>query len=329
MKQSISRRNFFQSSALIAAACATAKAVPALAAPTPAEEKLSPVNLGLASYTFRNFSRAQMIGFLKQLNIVDLNVKDVKDHLPFDAVEEAKALADYAVAGIKLHAAGAIYFRNDEDANIRAKFEYCKRAGISVIVAGDPTPETLPRIEKFVREKFASGALWPDPILQLNPAYQPGETLDELADKGILRGFKVRRCPLYAIEPATSLPQEAQDAIGLVHVATAPARRLLEQEGMYYEGYVDIFDAGPVLQARVRELRALRDSSVVIAADYAATVPGAQPLLLANTSIQDFRVIAATVEAVGGKLALSATERDLLHCREGDSLRALPMNPTH
>jgi hypothetical protein len=42
-------------------------------------------------------------------------------------------------------------------------------------------------IEKFVREKFASGALWPDPILQLNPAYQPGETLDELADKGILR----------------------------------------------------------------------------------------------------------------------------------------------
>jgi sugar phosphate isomerase/epimerase len=173
MKQSISRRNFFQSSALIAAACATAKAVPALAAPTPAEEKLSPVNLGLASYTFRNFSRAQMIGFLKQLNIVDLNVKDVKDHLPFDAVEEAKALADYAVAGIKLHAAGAIYFRNDEDANIRAKFEYCKRAGIPVIVAGDPTPETLPRIEKFVRDYDIRIAihnhgpedkLWPSPL---------------------------------------------------------------------------------------------------------------------------------------------------------------------
>jgi len=37
------------------------------------------------------------------------------------------------------------------------------------------------KIEKFVREEFASGVLWPDPILQLNPAYQPGSTLDELA----------------------------------------------------------------------------------------------------------------------------------------------------
>ncbi|MBV5323789.1 MAG: arginine N-succinyltransferase, partial [Rhodospirillaceae bacterium] len=47
------------------------------------------------------------------------------------------------------------------------------------------------------------------------------------------------------------LPQDAQDVIGKVHASTAPARRLLEQEGLYFEGYVDIFDAGPVLQARV------------------------------------------------------------------------------
>jgi hypothetical protein len=42
-------------------------------------------------------------------------------------------------------------------------------------------------IEKFVRDKFSSGALWPDPILQLNPAYEPGETLDSLASKGTLQ----------------------------------------------------------------------------------------------------------------------------------------------
>jgi len=34
-----------------------------------------------------------------------------------------------------------------------------------------------------------------------------------LAENLILRGFKVRRCPLYAIEPATSLPQEARAAL--------------------------------------------------------------------------------------------------------------------
>ncbi len=41
-------------------------------------------------------------------------------------------------------------------------------------------------IEKFVREEFASGVLWPDPILQLNPAYEPGPTLDDLVAKGTL-----------------------------------------------------------------------------------------------------------------------------------------------
>ena len=173
MKQSFSRRNFVQSGALIAAACVTAKSLPSMAEGTPAAANPSPVKLGLASYTFRNFNRAQMIGYMKQLNLLDLNVKDVKDHLPADPEEEAKAVADYTAAGIQLHAAGAIYFRNDEDPVIRAKFEYCKRAGISVIVAGDPTPETLPRIEKFVKEYDIRIAihnhgpedkLWPSPL---------------------------------------------------------------------------------------------------------------------------------------------------------------------
>jgi sugar phosphate isomerase/epimerase len=89
---------------------------------------------------------------MKQLNLTDLNCKDVKDHLPMDPELEAQALADYAAAGIKLHAAGTIAFTKNDDDDIRSKFEYCKRAGISVIVAGDPAPETLPRIEKFVKE---------------------------------------------------------------------------------------------------------------------------------------------------------------------------------
>jgi sugar phosphate isomerase/epimerase len=93
-----------------------------------------------------------MIGFMKQLNVFSLNAKDVKDHLPLDPQQQATALADYAAAGIQLHAAGAIYFAKDEDADIRSKFEYCKRAGVAVIVAGDPTGETLLRLEKFVKE---------------------------------------------------------------------------------------------------------------------------------------------------------------------------------
>jgi sugar phosphate isomerase/epimerase len=152
MTNQLSRRNFLQSGALAAAASVASSAVPTLAQPTAAAGKPSPIHLGLASYTFRNFTRDQMIGYMKQLNLTDLNAKDVKDHLPMDPTEEAKACADYAANGIKLHAAGTIYFPKDEDEDIRSKFEYCKRAGISVIVAGDPAPEVLPRIEKFVKE---------------------------------------------------------------------------------------------------------------------------------------------------------------------------------
>jgi sugar phosphate isomerase/epimerase len=152
MKNTISRRSFLQSSTLAAASAALINPAPAQAQVIPASGKPSPIKLGLASYTFRNFTRAQLVGFMKQLNLTDLNCKDVKDHLPMDPALEAAALADYAAAGIKLHAAGTISFPTDNDDDIRSKFEYCKRAGINVIVAGDPAPTTLPRIEKFVRE---------------------------------------------------------------------------------------------------------------------------------------------------------------------------------
>ena len=152
MKRNLSRRHFLRAGALAGAALSTPVMLSAAASSTPATGKPSPIKLGLASYTFRNFSRAQTIGYMKQLNVSGLNAKDVKDHLPTDPKQESQAIADYTAAGIQLHAAGAIYFPKDEDDDIRAKFEYCKRAGVSVIVAGDPAPASLPRIEKFVKE---------------------------------------------------------------------------------------------------------------------------------------------------------------------------------
>jgi|HubBroStandDraft_5_1064220.scaffolds.fasta_scaffold28837_3 sugar phosphate isomerase/epimerase len=151
-KGTVSRRDFFRSGALVGAGLAVPGRLFSLAHDSAAVEEALPIRLGLASYTFRNFSRGQMIGIMKQLNVFALNAKDVKDHLPVDPREEKAALADYAAAGIKLHAAGTIYFAKDEDDDIESKFEYCKQAGIGVIVAGDPAPETLPRIEKFVKK---------------------------------------------------------------------------------------------------------------------------------------------------------------------------------
>lgn len=152
MEKNFTRRNFVRSGASLAASLTASRNTFALGQAPLSPGETSLLRLGLASYTFRNFTRAQMIGFMKQLRVSTLNAKDVKDHLPTDAEGERSALAEYAAAGITLHAAGVIYFDKNEDADIRGKFEYCKRAGINVIVAGDPAPGTLPRIEKLVQE---------------------------------------------------------------------------------------------------------------------------------------------------------------------------------
>ena len=152
MNHETSRRNFLRSGALAATAISCSGAISVAAQDYTMQGQATGIKLGLASYTFRDFTRAQLITYMKQLNLTALNAKDVKDHLPMDPTQEAAALADYTAAGVKLHAVGAVYFPKDEDDDIRAKFDYCKRAGVHVIVAGDPTPETLPRIEKFVKE---------------------------------------------------------------------------------------------------------------------------------------------------------------------------------
>ena len=147
------RRGFLKGSAMAAGAVVS---VPLMGAQGPTENlpfetgKPLPIKLGLASYTFRSFDRAKVIEWMKQLHLTDINCKDVKDHLPMDPAKEDAALADYKANGITVRAAGTVYFPKDEDDDIRTKFEYAKRAGIKVIVSGDPTVETLPRIEKFV-----------------------------------------------------------------------------------------------------------------------------------------------------------------------------------
>ncbi len=152
-KYSLDRRGFLKAGALAGAASVVSGWAAAPVEAQGASGGNLPVRLGMASYTFREFSRAQMIGFMKELRISTINLKDVKDHLPSTSVDaEQAALDDYKAAGITPTAVGTIYFPKDEDADIRAKFEYAKRAGVKVIVAGDPEEKVLPRIEKFVKE---------------------------------------------------------------------------------------------------------------------------------------------------------------------------------
>jgi arginine N-succinyltransferase len=152
------------------------------------------------------------------------------------------------------------------------------------------------------------------------------DDLTALGKKSFIAELMPRQ-PLYV----DYLPQAAREAIGKVHQATAPARRLLEQEGLHYEGYVDIFDAGPVLQARVTELRAMRDSelaSVTRDTDtaHACALHTAEPYLVSNTVMQDFRMILTDANPSDGAIDLSSEEQALLHCHAGDTVRTLSLN---
>jgi hypothetical protein len=43
-----------------------------------------------------------------------------------------------------------------------------------------------PRVEDEVARSLDAGLLWPDPLIQLNPSFEPGESVDELVGEGVL-----------------------------------------------------------------------------------------------------------------------------------------------
>jgi sugar phosphate isomerase/epimerase len=255
MMNRLSRRTFLGTSALAAAACATSP-TQLLAAPEPTAGM--PVRLGLCSYTFRNFDRAQLIGSMKQLNVFALNAKDVKDHLPMDPADEAKALADYHAAGIQLHAIGAVYFPKDEDDDIRSKFDYCKRAGVSVIVAGDPTPATLPRIEKFVKEydiRFAihnhgpEDKIWHSPLDVLKAVGNMDPRMGCCIDIGhtaragvdVVETIKQVGSRLFNMHTKDLTDFQSKESQVAVGEGKMPMRQIFEALiAMKYEGFVDL-----------------------------------------------------------------------------------------
>ena len=109
------------------------------------------LKLGIASYSFRKFSREKAIEMAKQLGTPYINIKDF--HLKLDSTPEEidAAKKEFADAGLTLVGCGNVSFSKDDEADIRAKFEYAKRAGFPLIVCA-PTAVTLPKLEKFVKE---------------------------------------------------------------------------------------------------------------------------------------------------------------------------------
>ena len=255
---SFTRREFLRTSA--AAGALVASPASLLNAQTKeSETRGRPIELGIASYTFRNFDRAKVIEFMKELNLKNLNAKDVKDHLPMSPPEATQqAVADYTANGIKLTAVGAVYFPKNDDDDIRAKFDYAKRAGVRLIVAGDPAPETLPRIEKFVKEydiRFAihnhgpEDKIWPSPMDVLkavgNMDPRMGSCIDvghcERAGTNVVDAIKAVGPRLFDVHMKDLTDFHSKESQVAVGDGILPVRGIFEALiAIRYKGYVDL-----------------------------------------------------------------------------------------
>src|SRR5438552_1285598 len=128
------------------------------------------------------------------------------------------------------------------------------------------------------------------------------------------------------------LPPAAREAIGAVHVDTAPARAMLEQEGFRYEGYVDIFDAGPTLECFRDTVDAVRRSQIFpVMLGEENPVPDSLTddvlWLVSNRKFEDFRVLVAAAPSRVDRFPLLPYAASALGVGEGDSVRAVPLAP--
>ncbi|MHA6719596.1 arginine N-succinyltransferase [Sphingomonas sp. RS6] len=113
------------------------------------------------------------------------------------------------------------------------------------------------------------------------------------------------------------LPETARAVIGLPHPSGRAAMRMLENEGFAFENYIDIFDGGPTMTARVDHVKTIRDATV---APVAAIVAGGEPGLVATGRLADFQAALADVRPVDGGIQVDPAAAAAIGVGAGDEL---------
>jgi len=115
------------------------------------------------------------------------------------------------------------------------------------------------------------------------------------------------------------LSPEAQAVLGKVHPQTAPALHLLEQEGFRYQGYIDIFDGGPTVEAPLAEIRSVRRSRELVVRIGKSS--GGATHLVSNTDLTGFRCALAELKPAADSVELSAELAAALNLQAGAAVR--------
>lgn len=130
------------------------------------------------------------------------------------------------------------------------------------------------------------------------------------------------RFPVYA----NLLPQAARDVIAEVHPHTQPARYVLETEGMKYQGYIDIFDGGPTLEAEICNLRAVQESKCLPVKIVTEIEPQETAYLVANDQYSDYRASLFNQVVDETYIGLTQAQADALHVKQDQKVRILALN---
>ncbi len=113
----------------------------------------------------------------------------------------------------------------------------------------------------------------------------------------------------------------AREVIGKPLHASLPAMQLLELEGFRYQGYLDVFDAGPTMQAERALIRTVRKSRVAEVTQI-KELPAKTSHMVSTLTLPDFRVAFCAVEELSaGQVAIDAQTVRALGINKGTQVR--------
>lgn len=121
------------------------------------------------------------------------------------------------------------------------------------------------------------------------------------------------------------LAEEAQKAIGKPHESTIPAMSILIKEGFHFNNYVHIFDAGPILEALLTDIKTVALSQEYSISGISDEVRSIE-FIVANTQI-DFRatICSALIHEDENSCILSKKTAESLQVRVKDTVRISPL----
>lgn len=123
------------------------------------------------------------------------------------------------------------------------------------------------------------------------------------------------------------LPIDASAVIGKPHDNTKPDLHILEKEGFHFRNVIDIFDAGPIIEASRDGIKTIKESmrtKVLGFKENSAEISG-EVMLISNTAM-DFRsTISPEILLTAEGVYLTKSLGKTLHVNVGDTLRYCPL----